>query len=49
MKSCGPILELGRSHGVDLPITEHVAAIVHQGMGVDEMRARLLGRPRKTE
>ena len=49
VKSCGPILELGRSHGVDLPITEHVAAIVHQGMGVDEMRARLLGRPRKTE
>jgi glycerol-3-phosphate dehydrogenase (NAD(P)+) len=49
VKSCGPILELGRSHGVDLPITEHVVAMVHQGMGVDEMRARLLGRPRKTE
>jgi glycerol-3-phosphate dehydrogenase (NAD(P)+) len=49
VKSCGPILELGRSHGVDLPITEHVVAIVHEGMGVEEMRARLLGRPRRTE
>lgn len=49
VKSCGPILELARSHGVDLPITEHVVAIVHEGMSVDEMRARLLGRPRKAE
>ncbi len=49
VKSCGPILELARAHGVDLPITEHVVAMVHEGMSVEEMRARLLGRPRKAE
>jgi glycerol-3-phosphate dehydrogenase (NAD(P)+) len=49
VKSCAPILELGRAHGVDLPITEHVVAIVHEGMGVEEMRDRLLGRPRRAE
>jgi hypothetical protein len=26
-----------------------VVAIVHEGMSVEEMRARLLGRPRKVE
>lgn len=49
VKSCGPILELARGHGIDLPITEQVVAVVHEGLAVTEMAPRLLGRPRKRE
>jgi glycerol-3-phosphate dehydrogenase (NAD(P)+) len=49
VKSCGPILELARAHGVDMPITEGVVAVVHDGIGVGEMTARLLSRARKHE
>ena len=51
VKSCGPILELARVHGVDMPITEQVVALVHSEgrMPVREMAARLLERPRKPE
>jgi len=49
VKSCGPILELARSHGVDMPITEAVVAIVHDGLPLSELGSRLLGRPRKSE
>src|SRR3954462_8210767 len=49
--SCGPILELARAHGVEMPITEQVAALV-QAQGrtpVREVATRLLERPRKSE
>ncbi len=49
VKSCGPILELARRHGVEMPITEQVVAVVHHGLAVSEMAPRLLGRPRKAE
>ncbi len=49
VKSCRPILELARAHGVDMPITEQVVEVVHGGAPVTEMGARLLGRPRKPE
>jgi glycerol-3-phosphate dehydrogenase (NAD(P)+) len=49
VKSCGPILELARLHGVDMPITEQVVATVHLGHPVAELGSRLLGRPRKPE
>ncbi len=49
VRSCRPILELARRHGVDMPITEHVVAILHEGLAADEMAPRLLGRPRKPE
>jgi glycerol-3-phosphate dehydrogenase (NAD(P)+) len=49
VKSCGPILELARAHGVDMPITETVTAMVHDGLPLGEMGGRLLGRPRKSE
>jgi glycerol-3-phosphate dehydrogenase (NAD(P)+) len=49
VKSCRSVLELGRSHGIDMPITEQVVAAVHEGLPVSEMAARLLGRPRKYE
>jgi glycerol-3-phosphate dehydrogenase (NAD(P)+) len=49
--SCGPILQLARAHGVDMPITEQIVGVV-EGQGrvsVREMGARLLERPRKPE
>jgi glycerol-3-phosphate dehydrogenase (NAD(P)+) len=49
VKSCGPILELARLHGVEMPITEQVVATVHYGQPLAELGARLLGRPRKPE
>jgi glycerol-3-phosphate dehydrogenase (NAD(P)+) len=49
VKSCGPILGLARSHDVDMPITEMVTAVVHDGVPVSEMAGRLLSRARKSE
>jgi glycerol-3-phosphate dehydrogenase (NAD(P)+) len=49
VKSCGPILELARQVGVDMPITEQVVAVVHEGVSVGEMTSRLLSRARKQE
>lgn len=49
VKSCRPILELAAAHGIEMPITEQVVAVVHEGLPVWEMTPRLLGRPRKTE
>lgn len=49
VKSCRPILELARAHGVEMPITEAVVAVVHDGLPLTELWARLLGRPRKPE
>jgi glycerol-3-phosphate dehydrogenase (NAD(P)+) len=49
VKSCRPILELARAHGVEMPITEQVVEVVHGGAPVHEMGGRLLGRPRKPE
>src|SRR4051794_4219912 len=51
LTSCGPILRLARAHGVDMPITEQVVALV-AGKGrlpLGEVAARLLERPRKPE
>ncbi|MFN8077057.1 MAG: NAD(P)H-dependent glycerol-3-phosphate dehydrogenase [Kineosporiaceae bacterium] len=49
VKSCRPILELASRHGIEMPITEQVVAVVHEGLPVWEMTPRLLGRPRKVE
>jgi glycerol-3-phosphate dehydrogenase (NAD(P)+) len=49
VKSCRPILELARAHGVDMPITEQVVAVVHEGVSVQDMTWRLLSRARKQE
>ena len=49
VKSCGPVLELARKHGVDMPITEQVVGVVHEGVPVAELATRLLSRARKTE
>ncbi|HEY6796302.1 MAG TPA: NAD(P)H-dependent glycerol-3-phosphate dehydrogenase [Kineosporiaceae bacterium] len=49
VKSCGPVLELARAHGVEMPITGSVVAILHEGLPLTELGTRLLGRPRKPE
>lgn len=49
VKSCGPVLDLARRHGVDMPIAEQVAAVMHGLTPVEEIGSRLLGRPRKYE
>ena len=49
VKSCLPILELARSHGVEMPITEQVVEVVHHGMSPAEMLANFMGRTTKPE
>ena len=49
VKSCESILDLARMNGVDVPITEHVALVVHEGMTVREMLQSLLSRDPKHE
>jgi glycerol-3-phosphate dehydrogenase (NAD(P)+) len=49
VKSCGPILDLAREVGVDMPLTEQVVAVVHEGVSVGEMTSRLLSRALKQE
>lgn len=49
VKSCESIQELAQAHGVDVPIVENVAAVVHEGRTPQEMVERLLSRPRKAE
>lgn len=49
VKSCESILDLARMHSVEVPITEHVALVVHEGMTVREMLQSLLSRDPKHE
>jgi glycerol-3-phosphate dehydrogenase (NAD(P)+) len=49
VKSCRPVLELATEHGVEMPITEQVVAVVHEGQPVRELARRLLSRARKGE
>ncbi|WP_114201198.1 NAD(P)H-dependent glycerol-3-phosphate dehydrogenase [Janibacter anophelis] len=49
VKSCASILDLARAHGVDVPITEQVARVVHEGVSPKDMVGVLLGRARKHE
>jgi glycerol-3-phosphate dehydrogenase (NAD(P)+) len=49
VKSCASVLALARKHGVDMPITEQVVGVVHEGVPVDVLTSRLLSRARKTE
>jgi len=47
--SCGPVLELARSHGVEMPITEVVAAVLRDGLPVEQAAAMLASRSAKPE
>lgn len=49
VKSCRSIAELAASVGVDMPIVDHVVAVVHDGMPIKEMVGSLLSRARKHE
>jgi glycerol-3-phosphate dehydrogenase (NAD(P)+) len=49
VKSSTSVLELARKHDVDVPITEHVVKVVHEGMTVQEMLLSLLSRDPKHE
>ncbi len=49
VKSCRSILELARKHDVAMPITEHVVAVVHDGMTPAEMVRGLMARDTKSE
>lgn len=43
------VRDLARSNGVEMPITEAVYAVCHEGMKVDETIRALMGRSRKSE
>ena len=49
VKSCRSILDLARKHDVDMPITEHVVAVVHDGMSPTDMVRGLMTRGAKSE
>lgn len=49
VKSCASILDLARAHGVDVPITEQVNRVVHEGVSPQDMVSVLLSRARKHE
>jgi len=47
--SCAPVLELARKHGVEMPITEVVAALIAGDLPVGDAAAVLLSRSAKPE
>jgi glycerol-3-phosphate dehydrogenase (NAD(P)+) len=49
VKSCDSILQLAKEHGVDVPIIEQVAAVVHEGRTPQQVVESLLSRARKAE
>lgn len=48
-KSCTPILELARQHGVEMPITEQVVNVLHHGHSPTVMAAAFMSRDTKAE
>ncbi len=49
VKSCRSILQLGEKCGVELPITQAVVSVVHEGKSVSYMRDQLLSRSLRAE
>jgi glycerol-3-phosphate dehydrogenase (NAD(P)+) len=49
VKSSQSICELARKHGVEMPITEVVAAVLHEGLEVGQAALLLAGRPATRE
>ena len=47
--SCGPVLKLARAHHVEMPITEVVQAVTHDGLPVAEAASMLASRSAKPE
>ena len=48
-KSCQPILALAQAHGVDMPITEQVVEVVHNGRSPAAMASSFMARDTKAE
>jgi len=48
-KSCTPILELAREHGVEMPITEQVVNVLHHGHSPTVMAAAFMARDTRSE
>ena len=49
VKSCQAILQLAQVHGIEVPIIENVAAVVHEGRAPDRVADMLMSRARKAE
>lgn len=49
VKSCGAIADMAHQAGVQMPIVEHMAALLKADITVAEIGASLLDRPRKAE
>jgi glycerol-3-phosphate dehydrogenase (NAD(P)+) len=49
VKSCPSVLDLARRHGVEMPITEQVVAVCHEGRTAAEALSTLMQRTRKSE
>jgi glycerol-3-phosphate dehydrogenase (NAD(P)+) len=47
--SCGPVLELARARGVEMPITEVVEAVMRDGLPVTQAASMLASRSAKPE
>jgi glycerol-3-phosphate dehydrogenase (NAD(P)+) len=47
--SCGPVLELARSHGVEMPMTEVATAVMQDGLPVEQAASMLASRSAKPE
>ncbi|QNG35785.1 NAD(P)-dependent glycerol-3-phosphate dehydrogenase [Geodermatophilaceae bacterium NBWT11] len=49
VKSCRSVLDLARAHGVDVPITEAVVRVCHEGETAADMVREIMGREAKSE
>lgn len=49
VKSCQPLLELAKKHGVDMPITEQVVNVVHHGKDPVQVMKAFMSRPPRAE
>jgi glycerol-3-phosphate dehydrogenase (NAD(P)+) len=49
VKSCRPVLDLARAHGVDMPLTEAVVRVCHEGVPVAQMVKEIMSREAKPE
>ena len=49
VKSSGSVLQLAREHGVDMPITEVIAGVMHDGLEIGEAALLLASRSAKPE
>jgi glycerol-3-phosphate dehydrogenase (NAD(P)+) len=49
VKSCKPVLELARGHGVEMPITEVIVAVIDDGLDIGQAALMLASRSAKPE